>query len=183
MLLFAWVLKWCPLKPMRILASRQTTFLKPIHKATTKQLEVQKSIKIQLKPMRIPSTIAPKPSATKPAVRHNSPPSAPALRKHLSLTHPHSFASPRTNKSKSKLISRLGGRTSRTSSPKPPILYVRLYCNTLCDHVSSCIITYNQISIGFSSIQKHAPDTMGVDQFLGPLGSTRPPDQMGVHQF
>ena len=35
MLLFAWVFKWYPLKPMQQQASRQTRSLKPIQKATT----------------------------------------------------------------------------------------------------------------------------------------------------
>ena len=34
-MLFVWVLRWYPLKPMQIQASRQTRSLKPIQKVTT----------------------------------------------------------------------------------------------------------------------------------------------------
>ena len=115
LLLFAWVFRWYLLKPMQIPANPYTQVLKPMRIAAKESQKITKIDQKCLKPMRIAAKVAQK---TPAGERRISPLAGPALRS-ISLTHPHSFASPaRTNESKSKSISRLQGADKPNSLPQ-----------------------------------------------------------------
>ena len=85
MLLFARVSKWYPFKTIQIPASPQTTPLKPMQPATTRQIKGYRITRIRLKPTSIPADVGHNPSKTRtPHARDNSLPTTPALRRHVS---------------------------------------------------------------------------------------------------
>ena len=98
----------------------------------------------------------------------------------MSLTHLHSFASPRTNESKSqvKAISQFpGGRRSRTSSRKPPIyVYSSMHMNRniyiYIWRLLICRWTYSLV-VGATRGQQGAPDRSAATFAFGRPGHDR----------
>ena len=62
LLVFVWVFKWYPLKPMQIIRSPYSHLSKPMRIATNKQLESTNIDENHLKPMRIAAIIIHKPA-------------------------------------------------------------------------------------------------------------------------
>ena len=124
-LLFVRLLKHTSLKPMHCHSSSITQTLKPIRFTTTKTAQALKKHVQVVKTHAYSSNYC-----SQPQTRSSATPlrSAPALRRHVSHTHTQLRLArhARTNRSRSRNRNRFpgpGGRTSRTNSPKPPILY------------------------------------------------------------